>query len=44
MNKDGKAGIMIRLTVNGEIAQFSSKLDVEPDLWDINSRKCRAIP
>ena len=44
VNKDGKAGIMIRLTVNGEIAQFSSKLDVEPDLWDINSRKCRAIP
>ena len=44
MNKDGKAGIMIRLTVNGEIAQFSSKLDVEPDLCDINSIKCRAIP
>lgn len=39
VNKDGKAGIMIRLTVNGEIAQFSSKLDVEPDLWDVNSQK-----
>ena len=39
VNKEGKAGIMIRLTVNGEIAQFSSKLDVEPDLWDVNSQK-----
>lgn len=39
VNKDGKAGIMIRLTVNGEIVQFSSKLDVEPDLWDVNSQK-----
>ena len=32
LNKEGKAGIMIRL--NGEISQFSSKLDIEPDKWD----------
>ena len=33
-NKEGKASIMIRITVNGEMSQFSSKLDVEPRLWD----------
>ena len=43
VNKEGKAGIMIRLTVNGEIAQFSSKLDVEPDLWDVNSQKMQFL-
>ena len=26
LNKEGKAGIMIRLSLNGEISQFSSKL------------------
>ena len=31
LNKEGKAGIMIRLSLNGEISQFSSKLDIEPD-------------
>ena len=39
VNKDGKAGIMIRLTVNGDMTQFSSKLDVEPELWDVSSQK-----
>lgn len=34
LNKEGKAGIMIRLSLNGEISQFSSKLDIEPDKWD----------
>ena len=34
VNKEGKASIMIRITVNGEMSQFSSKLDVEPRLWD----------
>ena len=32
LNKEGKAGIMIRLSLNGEISQFSSKLDIEPDI------------
>ena len=34
VNKEGKASIMIRITVNGEMSQFSSKLDVEPSLWN----------
>ena len=39
VNKEGRSGIMIRLTVNGEIVQFSSKLDVVPELWDVNTQK-----
>ncbi len=30
---------MVRLTINGETAQFSSKLEVEPDLWDVKGQK-----
>ena len=41
LNKDGKAGIMIRLSLNGEISQFSSKLDIEPDKWDTASGKAK---
>lgn len=51
VNKEGKASIMIRITVNGEMSQFSSKLDVEPRLWDtklgrfINRKtSCNAFP
>ena len=39
LNKSGKAGIMIRLTVNGDMVQFSSKLDIEPTLWDTKAGK-----
>ncbi len=39
VNKEGKAGIMIRLTINGESAQFSSKLEVDPTLWNVKSQK-----
>lgn len=39
VNKEGKAGIMIRLTINGDTSQFSSKLEVEPELWDVKSQK-----
>ena len=35
----GKAGIMIRVSVNGESVQFSSKLDIEPELWDATHQK-----
>lgn len=35
----GKAGIMIRVSVNGESVQFSSKLDIEPQLWDTTNQK-----
>lgn len=37
VNKEGKACIMIRITVNGEISQFSSKLEVAPKFWDAKS-------
>jgi len=50
VNKDGKASIMTRLSVNGEVSQFSSKLDIEPELWDVklgkatgNSQKSRLL-
>ena len=34
LNKDGKASIMIRLTINSEMSHCAAKLDVEPELWD----------
>ena len=37
--KNGKTIIMIRRTINGEIAQLSSKLQVNPDFWDIKTGK-----
>ncbi len=39
VNKEGKASIMIRLTINGDTSQFSSKLEVEPELWNVSSQK-----
>lgn len=39
VNKAGKVGIMIRVTVNGESVQFSAKLDIEPELWDAYRQK-----
>jgi hypothetical protein len=39
VNKNGKAGIMIRITLNGEICQFSSKLEIAPELWDTKKGK-----
>lgn len=39
VNKAGKAGIMIRITVNGESVQFSSKLDIKPELWEATNQK-----
>lgn len=41
LNKSGKAGIMIRVTVNGELSQFSSKLDIEPDRWDVKNGRAK---
>jgi len=50
VNKEGKVCIMIRLTVNGDVSQFSSKLDLEAELWDVklekaagNSQKSRQL-
>lgn len=41
MNKNGKTSIMIRITLNGEISQFSSKLDVDPGQWDVKAGKLK---
>ena len=50
VNKDGTVCIMIRLSLNGEITQFSSKLSVKPDAWDTvlgkakgNTQKARQL-
>ncbi len=34
LNKERKSDIMVRITVNGKMVQFNSKLDVDPKLWD----------
>lgn len=36
---DGKVPVMMRITVDCEIAQMSAKLFVTPDLWDITAGK-----
>ncbi|MEI6752854.1 MAG: Arm DNA-binding domain-containing protein [Paludibacter sp.] len=41
IQKNGKSIIMIRITINGEIAQLSSKLQVNPDCWDVKSGKVK---
>ena len=35
VNKDGTVCIMIRLSLNGEITQFSSKLSIKPVCYNI---------
>ena len=40
LNKDKKAPIMIRVTIDGKMVQFNSKLDIEPQYW--NPKKQRA--
>lgn len=32
--KDGSVVIMVRITIDGERSQFSSKLEIHPDLWN----------
>jgi len=39
INRKGETGIMIRITLDGEISQFSSKLNVNPDNWDTKRGK-----
>ncbi|MFI3293719.1 MAG: site-specific integrase [Rikenellaceae bacterium] len=34
VKKSGQTTIMGRISINGEIAQFSTKIDVEPQQWD----------
>lgn len=37
--KNGKVPIMGRITINGQIAQFSCKQSVKPELWDSKGNK-----
>ena len=37
--KNGKAPIMGRITINGTVSQFSCKLAVPPKLWDTEGNK-----
>ncbi|MFI3320397.1 MAG: site-specific integrase [Rikenellaceae bacterium] len=39
VNKEGKTSIMIRVTVNSIRVQFSSKIDVEPHLWSVDTSR-----
>lgn len=39
VNKDGTVCIMVRLTVSGEVSQFSSKLNIDPKGWDVSQGK-----
>ncbi len=39
VNKSGNSSIMVRITVNGEQVQFSSKLQIKPELWDTKNGK-----
>jgi site-specific recombinase XerD len=41
IQKNGKTIIMIRITINGKIAQLSSKLQVDPEFWDIKTGKVK---
>lgn len=38
---NGKTIIMVRITINGEISQLSSKLMVQPDLWDTKTDRVK---
>lgn len=35
VKKDGSAPLMGRITINGKVAQFSAKLNVSPENWDL---------
>ncbi len=37
--KNGHVVIMVRITVDGDQVQFSSKLDIHPDNWDTKNGK-----
>ncbi|MCF6358429.1 MAG: Arm DNA-binding domain-containing protein [Draconibacterium sp.] len=39
VNKKGEKSIMVRITLDGEISQFSSKLNVNPNKWETKSGK-----
>ena len=37
---NGNLPLMCRITVDGEIKQFSCKMDVPPRLWDVKNSPC----
>ena len=37
--KNGRCPIMGRVTLDGKISQYSTGLEIEPDLWDAKSGK-----
>ena len=39
--KNGVAPIMGRVTVNGQVAQFSCKLTIAPSLWDVKGNRAK---
>ncbi|SHE52525.1 Site-specific recombinase XerD [Mariniphaga anaerophila] len=39
VNKKGETTIMVRITLDGQISQFSSKLKIKPESWDTKSGK-----
>lgn len=39
VNKDGTVCIMVRVTLNSEVSQFSSKLNIDPKAWDVKQGK-----
>lgn len=39
--KNGHVTIMIRITVDGSNTQFSSKLDIHPDNWDVSKGQAK---
>lgn len=41
LNKEGKAPIMVRITIDVDMVQFSSKLDLDPTLWDSKNSKAK---
>ena len=38
--RNGSAPIMGRITINGERAQFSTRLSVDQQVWDPHSGRC----
>lgn len=39
--KNGNVTIMIRVTVDGSNTQFSSKIDIHPNDWDISKGQAK---
>ena len=41
LKKDGTMPIMARITVNGTVAHFSTKLSIHPENWDARSTRAK---